>query len=287
MTSSPAPPSPDAPTGNRAEIPAEAVRAQLDKLVRSPILVQSAQLCRFLHYVVERKLAGDVDSLKENVLGIEVFDRGDRFDPRRDSVVRVEARRLRAKLEEYYKGEGASDAVVIRMPKGEFTCPISRCAESRRRPNCPPHSVRRGSLPADCGDARCWRRFCSPWVAYVAPGSNPRSQPRSDLAVAVLPFVNADADPETDYYADGLTEDLIDSIGRTGGLRLVARSSVFQYQGTRSRRQRDRPQAESGHPDRGQLPQTGPEHSRQRAIDRRPNRATNHGPKRWSAIGPR
>ena len=52
-----------------------------------------------------------------------------------------------------------------------------------------------------------------------------------DLAVAVLPFVNADADPETDYYADGLTEDLIDSIGRTGGLHLVARSSVLQLKG--------------------------------------------------------
>ena len=57
------------------------------------------------------------------------------------------------------------------------------------------------------------------------------ARPSPKLAVAVLPFSNAGADPATEYYADGLTEELIDSIGRTGGLRLVARSSVFQYKG--------------------------------------------------------
>src|SRR3954447_1788118 len=83
-------------------IPAGEVRCELEKLVASPMLVNSAQLCRFLRHLVETTLVGDTGSIKENLLGTEVFERGIRFDPRTDPVVRVEARRLRSKLEEYY-----------------------------------------------------------------------------------------------------------------------------------------------------------------------------------------
>ncbi|MCU1232988.1 MAG: Tetratricopeptide 2 repeat protein, partial [Candidatus Solibacter sp.] len=74
----------------------EAVRRQLDRLLASPQLVNSAQLCRFLRYLVDKALVGETGALKENLLGIDVFERGDRFDPRTDPVVRVEARRLRS-----------------------------------------------------------------------------------------------------------------------------------------------------------------------------------------------
>src|SRR5690349_8707142 len=96
------------------------IQRQVERLTASPALGNSTQLCRFLRYLVERTLEGDTASLKESLLGTAVFERGIRYDPRTDPVVRVEARRLRAKLEEYYAGAGARDPVVIRIPKGSY-----------------------------------------------------------------------------------------------------------------------------------------------------------------------
>jgi hypothetical protein len=102
-----APPSPDE------------VRAQLERVLSSPAFA-SGRHPRFLRYVVERTLAGEADQLKEYVLGLEVFDRADGYDPRLDSIVRVEARRLRAKLQEYYAGPGSEDPVVLEIPRGSY-----------------------------------------------------------------------------------------------------------------------------------------------------------------------
>jgi hypothetical protein len=65
-------------------------------------------------------LDGRGEGLKEYLIGVGVFGKGPGFDPRLDSAVRVEARRLRGKLEEYYQRDGASDAVRIRLPKGGY-----------------------------------------------------------------------------------------------------------------------------------------------------------------------
>src|SRR5436309_3026880 len=119
-------PAPQGLPGGTGEISAEATRRELEKLVASPMLVNSAQLCRFLRYLVETTLAGDTGSIKENLLGTEVFERGIRFDARTDPVVRVEARRLRSKLEEYYASVGAADEVIIRIPKGSYVPTFER-----------------------------------------------------------------------------------------------------------------------------------------------------------------
>ena len=66
-------------------------------------------MVRFLRLTVERALAGQSDELKEYLIGVEVFDRKQSYDPRVDPIVRVEARRLRAKLKAYYEGDGAGD----------------------------------------------------------------------------------------------------------------------------------------------------------------------------------
>jgi hypothetical protein len=77
-------------------------------------------LRRFLEHVVQQSLAGRDDALKEYSLGVDVFDRGIRFDPREDAIVRVEARRLREKLRRYYRAEGATDLVIISIPIGAY-----------------------------------------------------------------------------------------------------------------------------------------------------------------------
>src|ERR1051325_108770 len=89
----------------------EAIRAALEKIVRSAQLESSPSLCRFLRYVVEETLAGRGGQIKEYSLGAEVFARGDSFDPRIDPIVRVQARNLRARMAIYYEGPGARDPV--------------------------------------------------------------------------------------------------------------------------------------------------------------------------------
>src|SRR6266545_4836435 len=95
-----------------AEASTEPVRSQLEKILASPEFLRNERLSRFLRFVVEQQLAGKAAELKESLVGIEVFGRTPGFDPRQDSVVRTEAAKLRARLTQYYTGEGAWDSVV-------------------------------------------------------------------------------------------------------------------------------------------------------------------------------
>src|SRR6185295_16729736 len=87
---------------------------------------------RFLRFVVEHSIRGDAD-LKEYIIGVEVFSRSDSYDPRTDPIVRAEAQRLRAKLEEYYTGEGRGDAIRIIVPKGTYAPSFQRRNNRLRR----------------------------------------------------------------------------------------------------------------------------------------------------------
>lgn len=93
------PPSIDSSATSAPEpVPATAVRAQLARVVNSAGFISSVRLCRFLTHIVDRTINGDPDSIKEYSIAIEVFDRTSDYDPSIDAIVRVEARRLRAKL---------------------------------------------------------------------------------------------------------------------------------------------------------------------------------------------
>ncbi len=98
----------------------EEVRAELQRLLSSSALQHSESLCDFLRHVVDRTLSGRSEDIKEYTLGTEVFHRGPSFDPHTDTIVRVQARRLRSKLEDYYSGEGASARIVVAVPKGRY-----------------------------------------------------------------------------------------------------------------------------------------------------------------------
>src|SRR5437868_3088902 len=103
----------------------EAVRSEMERILASTSFQNAARLSRFLQFTVERTLSGQGSDIKEYLLGVEVFRRGVDFDPRADSVVRVEARRLRAKLDEYYTTAGKDDPISIAYPKGGYV-PIFR-----------------------------------------------------------------------------------------------------------------------------------------------------------------
>ena len=93
---------------------------QLEKVLRSRTLQNSESLKAFLRFVVEKTIEDDEVQLKEYVIATEVFGRHSDYDSRIDSVVRVQAGRLRTKLQEYYATEGKSDRIVIDLPKGHY-----------------------------------------------------------------------------------------------------------------------------------------------------------------------
>jgi Tol biopolymer transport system component len=97
-----------------------AVRAQLGKILSSPVFVNSPRMSRFLRFVVETTLDGNAERIKEYVIAIEVFEKADDYDPQADSTVRTEASKLRSRLARYYDNEDRDDAVVIAIPKGSY-----------------------------------------------------------------------------------------------------------------------------------------------------------------------
>lgn len=101
-------------------VPASEIKTELDRILSSRVFVHSHRIRRFLQFVVEECLLGQHHRLKEYLIGLEVFNRREAFDPRVDSIVRVEARRLRAKLEEYYLTEGREDELRILLRKGSY-----------------------------------------------------------------------------------------------------------------------------------------------------------------------
>lgn len=98
----------------------EAIREELSRILESPIFIQSDRLSRFLRFTVEATLAGDADTLKEYLVGTEVYDRKPPYHPNADSIVRSEARRPRSKLKEYYECLGKGDPVLIYYRIGSY-----------------------------------------------------------------------------------------------------------------------------------------------------------------------
>jgi hypothetical protein len=96
------------------------VRQQLQRIIASDGFRRSPRMERFLTLAVERTLMGHPEELKEYALGRDVFNRGDQYDPREDSIVRVEAQRLRRKLREYYLSCGKNDPIIVEFHAGSY-----------------------------------------------------------------------------------------------------------------------------------------------------------------------
>ena len=174
------------------------VRAELDRLLLSTIFLQSERLSRFLRFAIENALAGSTELLKEYVIGTEVYDRKPPYHPSQDSIVRTEARRLRAKLKEYYETEGRENPVFIYFRPGTYV-PLFRRNQTSAGP-APGELVAEGGL--------------------LTKGVG--------VAVAVLPFVDLSNRPLSALCAQGLTDELIHNLARADGVRVIARPSLPQ-----------------------------------------------------------
>src|ERR1700675_4860325 len=120
------------------ESESRAARRQLDRVLASPGFARNERLSRFLRFIVERHLEGRDQELKESLIAIEVFGRPAGYDSKQDPIVRTEASRLRARLSEYYLGEGKGDSLAIELPKGGYVPVLRTAAQRQAEPPVPP-----------------------------------------------------------------------------------------------------------------------------------------------------
>jgi serine/threonine-protein kinase len=166
---------------------AAAIDQQVERIVASPVFLRAERMAHFLRFIVERAVAGEQGDLKETLIGNAVYGRPIAYDPKKDPIVRVDARRLRDKLREYYETAGRHDPIRIEVPTGSY-------------------------IPE--------------FLTTAAPlASIPTA------TIAVLPFSNLGPDPADAYIADGLADGLIHSLARDASLRVVARTTAFQFRG--------------------------------------------------------
>lgn len=210
-----------------------AIRAELERILASEAFATAARHSRLLRYLVERTLAGEGDQLKEYVLGTEVFDRADTYDPRLDSIVRVEVRRLRTRLEEYYRGPGAADPVVIAIPRGGYI-PVfeERSASSSATPHAQPEIVQTGrTLSPVYVIAAVLSLSTVVLTALLLTDDRTPAAAASVPGVAVLPFEHYSTDEQDSLLVARLTDAVTAELAKLGTVSVTSRTSAARFAG--------------------------------------------------------
>jgi len=206
-------------------------RGYLDQLLAVSSFSSSRRRGQLLRYLVEHALAGQAAEVTEYGIALDVFGKPTSFDPRLEATVRVEMSRLRRALSDHYADAGAADPWHIELPARGYLLVIT--------PNQAfPAAV--AEAPAEIGESRAGKRVSRRWLWVAAAaiaavvvllarnGGKPQSPIRS---IVVLPFQNLTGDVQKDYLADGVTEQLTDALAQNPSLRVVARTSAFQFKG--------------------------------------------------------
>lgn len=130
------------PSATALSISWEEERAELQSVLHSAVFARSPALSHLLSYLCEKTFAGETDQIKEYSVAVDVFDRQDSFDQDTDSIVRVQANRLRKRLTEFYAREGAGHAIHITIPIGQYVPQFQRVAlQQQTNANLPEHDA--------------------------------------------------------------------------------------------------------------------------------------------------
>jgi TolB-like protein len=244
------------------------VRDHLHELTASHAFATSKRSQDFLQLIVEHALEGDVDNLRERMIGAEMFGRPIDYDTGSDSVVRVKATEVRKKLAQYYLERDGSPPVRIELPSGSYvprfifeplsaTTPphngvVSLSAEAHA--SAPKQSQLSGQRSAndDPSLPRSDRKLHGRTTAlagaalgFVLLGAigyfgfkKLHADPRATSgirSIAILPLNNLSGDPGQEYFADGMTEELINDLGQVSTLRVISLTSAMSYKGTKKK----------------------------------------------------
>jgi len=226
-----------------APIQDDEVRAALARILESETFSRTRRDGAFLSFVVEEALTGRGERLKAFTIAHEVYGRDENFDPRTDTIVRVEARRLRQRLDNYYEREGSTDPVLISLPKGGYT------PRFRRNENIlagtAEHAMSAGNklfankmalffasiaLLVAIAVISSWTligrdSLTTPSASNTIAGT---SAPSSNLFLAVLPLATLAGDTAEERLAAGLVEAIITDLAKLSGLSVMAHASLLQ-----------------------------------------------------------
>ena len=224
-----------------------AIEDQLDRILRSRTFAASRRSQKFLQYVVDKSLADPGSPPKEFAIAMDVFERDSSYDPSIDATVRVQAGRLRIRLRDYYATEGIHDSIHIDIPTGGYAPVFTMGAPSHNGSHerltqiapgqpTPEYATPRSlwpppKLPVPTGVFLSALALCLLIAAMILirrHTSRPDPQIRS---LAVLPLENLSGDATQDYFADGMTDELITELAHNHDVRVVSRTSVTQEKG--------------------------------------------------------
>ncbi len=195
------------------------VREALERALAAPEFAGKRR-GELLRYLVEKTLGGEGERLSEYGIALDVFGKPESFDPRLESTIRAEMSRLRKALAEYYGGAGAAEGVRFEFPGRGYAPEFVVVAAVPERP------AKKSRAPY------YWWSLAAVVLLTGAPGIWSVVARRTPIrSVIVLPFANLTGDPANDHLGDGITEDLTDSLAHLATLRVVARTSAFQFRG--------------------------------------------------------
>jgi len=227
------------------------VRSHLKEVLASPAFEGATRARQFLELVVEHALAARYDDLRERMIGAEMFGRPVNYDTANDAVVRVKATEVRRKLAQYYQERKEFSPVRITLPSGSYEPKFSW------EPPVEPASSATtaiASAPEPAPAGQSFRAVQSKMVSpikkrllivsvppllalmalglYISRGTQSKA-PGGIHFVAVLPLQNLSGDPQQEYFADAMTEELISELGQVAALRVISRTSAMTYKGSK------------------------------------------------------
>lgn len=243
------------------------IRQHLKEVLASHVFAGSKRTQGFLELIVAHALEGEFDQLHERMIGAEMFGRPLSYDTGSDSIVRVKATDVRKKLAQYYAEAKEQPPIRIELPSGSY---VPRFHFEQPHPPALPkvddwnpaevdhvplqQSSFQGAIPAKVPATlapsalrpRLWQRRLigiALGVAAVATlgyvGSRKwysDSYSRSGIhSIVILPLENLSGDATQEYFADGMTEELINDLGQVSTLRVISLTSSMSYKGTRKK----------------------------------------------------
>lgn len=199
---------------NEPVIDRDGILQQLERVISSSVFRRAERSTALLRFIVEQTLQGHADRLKEYTLGAEGLGRGDSFDPRADPVVRAEASRLRARLDQYYDTSGRDDPILIALPKGSYVPQFV--------PNTVPAAASDGGVPPEGSSRFSFAR--SPIVAWASAAVLALAAALGWLRVASPAPARSPVQFEVELKSDGL---LPSDVGTTVVLSADGTRMVF------------------------------------------------------------